>query len=51
LLLIYGPQQFNKLYQTGRRHYPGSSDYQGVYGKDLKTLEREWRAWLANEKT
>lgn len=45
LIDTYGREQFDALYITGSRA-PGSADYVGVYGKDLATLESEWRASL-----
>ncbi len=41
----YGRAKFDQVYLTGRSD-PGSSDYRGVYGKDLGMLEQEWLAWL-----
>jgi hypothetical protein len=48
LLQTYGRDKFDALYVTGAKS-PGSADYQGVYGKDFATLEREWLAWLGQE--
>jgi len=45
LIATYGRERFDQLYVTGRSA-PGSADYQGVYGKPLDELEREWVAWL-----
>jgi hypothetical protein len=45
LLDTYGRDRFDALYTTGARQ-PGSANYQAIYGKDLDTLEQEWRAWL-----
>jgi hypothetical protein len=45
LIDTYGRPKFNQLYVTGHIT-AGSADYVGVYGKDLKALEREWQAWL-----
>jgi len=47
LLETYGRESLDALYVTGQQQRPGSADYVGVYGKDLATLEQEWRAWLA----
>ena len=41
----YGRDKFDQVYITGQGN-PGSSDYAGVYGKDLTALESEWLAWL-----
>jgi hypothetical protein len=41
----YGRAKFDQVYVTGHSD-PGSSDYRGVYGKDLGALEQEWLAWL-----
>ncbi|MBC8160631.1 MAG: hypothetical protein H7Z42_05360 [Roseiflexaceae bacterium] len=46
LLRFYGWEKFDTLYASGRSRYPGSADYQGVYGKSLNELADEWRAWL-----
>lgn len=45
LIETYGREKFDALYVTGSSA-PGSADYQGVYGKSLAALEREWLAWL-----
>jgi hypothetical protein len=45
LLAHYGRDAFDKLYTSGKKE-PGSAAYYAVYGKDLPTLEQEWRAWL-----
>ena len=46
LLRFYGWEKFDQLYASGQSRYPGSADYQGVYGKSLDELATEWRAWL-----
>ena len=38
LIPTYGLSAFKRVYTSG--------DYTGVYGKDLPTLEREWRTYL-----
>jgi hypothetical protein len=48
LLETYGRAPFDHAYITGEKA-PGTADYQGGYGKDLATLEAEWRAWLRGE--
>lgn len=45
LLDTYGRDAFDRLYVSGARA-PGSANYQGVYSKDLATLEQEWQAWV-----
>ncbi len=50
LIASYGRERFDFLYQSGRGRDPGSSDYSGVYGKDLATLDQEWRTWLAEQR-
>lgn len=45
LIGAYGRAQFDQLYVSGQGAI-GSSDYQGVYGKSLDALEREWLAWI-----
>jgi hypothetical protein len=47
LLEAYGREKFDALYISGAQS-PGSADYQGVYGKDLATLEQEWLIWLGD---
>ncbi len=46
LILTYGRESFDHLYVSSTGRAPGSSDYQGVYGKTLAQLETEWMAWL-----
>ncbi len=48
LLATYGREKFDALYVTGNKQ-PGSADYQGIYEKDLATLEQEWLDWLEQE--
>ncbi|MFA6451729.1 MAG: hypothetical protein WCX65_19815, partial [bacterium] len=38
LIYIYGPDKFTRFY--------AGSDIKKIYGKDLKTLNAEWVAWL-----
>jgi hypothetical protein len=45
LIGTYGRAQFDQLYVSGHGGV-SSSDYQGVYGKPLDALEREWLTWL-----
>lgn len=45
LIGAYGREQFDRLYASGGGGF-GTADYQGVYGKPLAELEREWVAWL-----
>lgn len=45
LIATYGREPFDQLYISGSGA-PGSADYQGVYGKPLDALEREWLDWL-----
>ncbi len=45
LIATYGRERFDQLYISGGSA-PGSADYQGVYGKPLDALEREWADWL-----
>ncbi|RRR68544.1 MAG: hypothetical protein EI684_17500 [Candidatus Viridilinea halotolerans] len=40
-----GRERFDMLYLSGH-NAPGSADYLAVYGRDLATLEAEWRAWV-----
>ena len=47
-MTTYGRERFDKLYGSGRGRAAGSADYAGIYGKDLRTLDQEWRAWLAS---
>jgi hypothetical protein len=47
LLATYGREPFDRLYVSSSGRPAGSSDYAGVYGKPLATLEAEWIAWLA----
>jgi hypothetical protein len=49
-LLARGREQFDALYRSGRGHTPGSADYAGVYGKPIQELDREWRAWLEQQR-
>jgi len=42
LIGTYGRASFDALYVSGNPN-PGSADYQRIYGKDLATLEAEWR--------
>jgi hypothetical protein len=49
-LMRDGRERFDALYRSGRGHRPGSADYAGVYGKSLRDLDLEWRAWLAEER-
>ena len=46
LARTYGWDRFNMLYTNGRGRAPGSADYQGIYGKSLSELQREWYATL-----
>lgn len=41
-----GMEKLHLLYASGRGREPGSSDYQGVYGRSLNELADEWRAWV-----
>lgn len=43
-----GREHFDMLYVSGASR-PGSADYVGVYGRDLGSLEAEWRAWVLAE--
>ena len=45
LIQTEGRAKFDALYITGHSD-PGSADYNGVYGKPLPELEREWAAWV-----
>jgi hypothetical protein len=45
LIKAYGRDKFDALYVSGHSD-PGSSDYQGVYGKSLDQLEAEWRDFV-----
>jgi hypothetical protein len=40
LLDSYGARKFRTLYESG-------GDFEGAYGKDLATLDREWKAMIA----
>ncbi len=46
LLLTYGRESLDAVYRDSTGRSPGSSNYQGVYGKSLRDLEAEWVAWL-----
>jgi hypothetical protein len=45
LIETYGRAKFDQVYVTGSG-LPGTSDYQGVYGKDMPTLEQAWTQWI-----
>ncbi|GAB4202265.1 MAG: hypothetical protein OHK0022_25290 [Roseiflexaceae bacterium] len=45
LIATYGRERFDQLYVSGNSA-PGSANYQGIYGKPLDALEREWIDWL-----
>lgn len=51
LLVTYGQELFDKLYLSGNGHYPGSSEYRSILGKDLQTLEQDWHVWLSSTNT
>ena len=45
LIGTYGRAQFDQVYSSGGSAV-GAANYQGVYGKPLAELEREWLAWI-----
>lgn len=49
LVTTYGRERLDAAYRSSSGRPAGSSDYQGVYGKPLAELEREWLAWLAEQ--
>lgn len=47
LIATYGRAAFDKLYASGHDVSTGRADYAGVLGKDIATLESDWRAAMA----
>lgn len=45
LIGTYGREKFDQVYVSGKGA-PGSADYQGVYNKNISTLENEWKGWI-----
>lgn len=45
LVGTYGRAQFDQVYSSGGSAV-GAANYEGVYGKPLAELEREWLAWI-----
>lgn len=46
LITTYGWAAFDDLYCSGTGRYPGSANYQLVYGAGLNDLVSDWHAWL-----
>ncbi len=46
LITTYGWENLHAVYQSGQGRSPGSSNYQGVYGKSFGDLANEWRDTL-----
>ncbi len=49
LIVTYGRPRFDAVYRSSRGRTAGLAGYQGVYGKPLAQLEREWRGWAAGQ--